>query len=335
MNASRTTRVAWGATLLGLVLFTGVAVAQGFEPVADALLQAGWRTLWLVPLFAVPLGITTWVWRSLFRTRPPAWSTLAYGHWVGFGVNQLLPVARVGGELVRARVAVASGSPPVGVVSSLVADKTAQVASVALTGALGLGLLSGRAADTRLVGVGVAGAILIGLAGAGFYVAQRRGLVRWSGRLAGRLLPQTHRERWTSGAHEVERELAAVYQGPRLALAVFGHVAFRLGLAVEVFLLAQWFGHPVTWVEAVILEGTNQLIRAASFAVPGALGVQETGFVVLGEVLGVPAPLAFSLSLGKRAREVLVGVPALVHYQLREGLGLFQRSVDPQPTSFE
>jgi hypothetical protein len=49
----------------------------------------------------------------------------------------------------------------------------------------------------------------------------------------------------------------------------------------------------------------------------------------------VPAPLAFSLSLGKRAREVLVGVPALVHYQLREGLGLFQRSVDPQPTSFE
>lgn len=320
MISVRTTRTLWVATLLGAALFTALAVAQGLDPVAAALAEAGFRILWLVPLFAVPLGLTTVAWRLLFRvTDAPSWRTLAYGHWLGFAANQLLPTARVGGELARAQVALRARVPGPAVVASLVADKTAQVASVAAVGALGLGLLAQHVAQTEWVVLGWTGAALTALSGLAFYVAQRKGLVRWSGRWTARLLPAQKQDDWKSQAAETEDRLLELYGGLRVPATAALHVLFRVALAYEVHLLAGWLGHPITFVDALILEGTNQLLRAASFLVPGALGVQESGFVVLGELLGVPAPVAFSVSLGKRAREILVGVPALVVWQVAEG----------------
>jgi hypothetical protein len=71
--------------------------------------------------------------------------------------------------------------------------------------------------------------------------------------------------------------------------------------------------------EALILESLGQAIRAAAFAIPGALGVQESGFIVLGGVLGVPPAPSLALSLVKRARELALGLPGLIAWQITEG----------------
>jgi hypothetical protein len=47
--------------------------------------------------------------------------------------------------------------------------------------------------------------------------------------------------------------------------------------------------------------------RSAGFAIPGALAVQEGGFVLAAMSVGLPDSVGLSLSLIKRAREVLVG----------------------------
>ena len=52
-----------------------------------------------------------------------------------------------------------------------------------------------------------------------------------------------------------------------------------------------------TLVNAVILQSMVLAIRAAVFPVPGALGVQEGGYVVVGNLLGIPGDAAFALSL--------------------------------------
>ena len=59
----------------------------------------------------------------------------------------------------------------------------------------------------------------------------------------------------------------------------------------------------------------------AAFAIPGALGVQEGGFVVLGSVFGFGPDLSIALSLTKRLRELCLGLPGLIAWQLGTASG--------------
>jgi len=80
----------------------------------------------------------------------------------------------------------------------------------------------------------------------------------------------------------------------------------------EVFLILELLNHPVSWVNALLLESLGQAIRGAAFAVPGALGVQEGGYLLLAPLAGLPPDMALALSLAKRAREIILGLPGLL-----------------------
>jgi uncharacterized membrane protein YbhN (UPF0104 family) len=67
-----------------------------------------------------------------------------------------------------------------------------------------------------------------------------------------------------------------------------------------------------------MLESLGQAIRGAAFAVPGALGVQEGGYLLLAPVVGLSPEAALALSLIKRARELLLGVPGLIYLHFSE-----------------
>jgi uncharacterized membrane protein YbhN (UPF0104 family) len=65
-------------------------------------------------------------------------------------------------------------------------------------------------------------------------------------------------------------------------------------------------------------------IRSAAFAVPGGLGVQEGGYLVVGNLLGIPGDAAFALSLIARVRELALGIPGLISWQIIEGRRLWR-----------
>ena len=56
-----------------------------------------------------------------------------------------------------------------------------------------------------------------------------------------------------------------------------------------------------------------------SFFVPGALGVQEGGYLLICAMFGVSAPSALALSLIRRIRELALGVPGLLLWHRMEG----------------
>ena len=60
-------------------------------------------------------------------------------------------------------------------------------------------------------------------------------------------------------------------------------------------------------------------VRGASFAIPGALGAQEGGLIVLCAIFGVPPEAALALSLVKRIPDLVIGVPGLLAWQAMEG----------------
>lgn len=58
------------------------------------------------------------------------------------------------------------------------------------------------------------------------------------------------------------------------------------------------------------LESLLSAIRSVAFIVPNSIGVQEGAYVMLGTTLGLSPDFALALSLLKRGRDLVVGIPA-------------------------
>ena len=99
-------------------------------------------------------------------------------------------------------------------------------------------------------------------------------------------------------------------------------LAWALG-AAEIWLALYFMDIPVTIADALLLESLILAVRAAAFFVPGAVGVQEGAFVLLGAAIGLSPEVALALSLIKRVRELVIGVPALLAWQVAEGKQIF------------
>jgi uncharacterized membrane protein YbhN (UPF0104 family) len=66
-----------------------------------------------------------------------------------------------------------------------------------------------------------------------------------------------------------------------------------------------------------------QAVRGAAFVVPGALGAQEGGLIVLCAIFGIPPEVAIAMSLVKRIPDLVIGLPGLLAWQAIEGWHFF------------
>jgi len=149
----------------------------------------------------------------------------------------------------------------------------------------------------------------------GFVTAQRVGLMRLIEGLFNRLrtfFPGLSLE-MLQGLHQELMRL----QKERWALAqssAFHFISWAGGtFEISVGLLAM--GHEVSLREAFIIEALGMAARSAGFAVPGALGVQEGGFILVCGLFGIGPEMALALSMLKRLREIIIGAAGLLIWQ--------------------
>ena len=76
-----------------------------------------------------------------------------------------------------------------------------------------------------------------------------------------------------------------------------------------------------------------QGIRSAAFLVPGALGVQEGGYVIVGGWLGISPADCMALALIRRMRELAFGVPGVISWQWLEGFAWWKRRALGRPAA--
>jgi len=239
------------------------------------------------------------------------------------GVDSLLPVAQVGGEILVVGLLARRGVPAAIGGAGTALDLLAEGATLPVVILLGLGTLWLLGGDARALPA-VLAAAGIGIAGAaGFAVAQRLGLMRLIEAVA-RRLPAAMR---VDGLHAAL--MAQARDRRALAQAALLHVAAWSGGAFEVWLALQALGHPVGLGPAFVIESIGMAARGAGFAVPGALGVQEGGFVAAAALFGIGPEAALALSALKRVREVVVGLVGLALWRMDRGLPLKTRPKAP------
>ncbi len=302
---------------VGIALFVAVIAWQGIVDVAQALGHAGWGIIAIAVLHLPPLWADSMGWRSLIsRTDRPKRRTVIRARWIGESINDLLPVLQMGGNVVKAWILAARGVQVDLAGASVVVDVTLVVLTQILFTFLGLGLLvpvigGGRALPVILVGTTILAILL-----AGFYAAQRRGLFGFVARLSRRILGASEWSSVSDRASMIDGEILRLYS-KRQALVASGcwhMLGWFLGIA-EVWFGLYLLGHPVDIRTALLFESLGQAIKTGAFAVPGALGIQEGGYVLVGSALGIEPGVALALSLVRRVRELLIGLPGLAVWQ--------------------
>jgi putative membrane protein len=300
------------ASIVGLVTALALFLSSGVTDVAGALVGAGWGALAVVVARFVAVAWAGFGWHVVFpRGAGPTLRDCISLRFVREGINTLLPVAQVGGDLIGARLLTRRGTPGGMAGASMFVDLMTQALTQLLFTVAGLALLVHFTGDGPVVRT-VAGGVIIAIpALAAFYVIQRRSGHRLIEAALSRFAAA--REWRALGAIDVLYDnLRRLYGNrARVSAAILIHLVGWIIGTLEVWIALNAMGHPVTFVEALVIESLAQAVRGAAFVVPGAIGAQEGGLIALCALFGIPAEAALALSLVKRVADLAVGLPSL------------------------
>lgn len=306
--------------LLGIVLAALLFQRQGFGAVVNLLRVGGYGLVAAALFHVVPMALNARAWQALMQaSERVALPPLVLANWLRESVNGLLPVARVGGELAAYRLLIRRGSGSVPVAASLIADLAVSVVSQSLFTLLGLGLLIGLGLDSRLAWQLAAGFATLFALGVLLVLFQGSDLtaraLRWAGRgFAGRwrhIIDQSAR---------LDHGIQRIYERRGAVLACLGwQLAAWVAGAGEILIALVVLGKPASIEHALLIEAVIQTVSSVAFVVPGALGVQEGAFLLVGAALGFDGPTSLALAATRRLRDVIVFVPGLLAWSWLEG----------------
>jgi putative membrane protein len=307
--------------LLGLAVLITLVLRADAAAMLLTLETAGWALLWLVPYRALYFLLYAIGWMLLLRPYDPQrragigflfWATT-----VREGIDRLLPVASVGGSVAGIRLLRWRGIAAAPAGASVIVEIVLTLSAAYLFTALGVVLLvrlSGGAHEYRRLLLALLLCLPMPTVTA---LLLRYGSV--FARLERLLGPMVGVSALSDGAAALDHELRALLRrgGPLLAAGAMQCAAFCSG-AFEIWFTLRLFGHPISAGPAIVLESMTQALRHLAFVVPAGLGVQEASLMLFGHAFGISGELALSVSMAKRVREVLCGLPALLSWHWME-----------------
>lgn len=322
-----------GITLLalaGIAAGTALVVYFGSAAVGDAFLAAGWRGLAAMSaIYLSSVVLCAFAWRVLVV--PPQPNGIVLFNWVRLlrdSAANILAIVPGAGEAIAARELMGFGTGFGAAIASTVVDVTMEIVSQLFFTMLGLAILVKEQPGAPLAWWALAGLVISAVAMGGFFVAQRSGLFRFLQSLPDRLGLTTP---WNAEdeSQSVHAGIEDIYRTPRrpIACAVLHLIAWIVG-AGEAWVALWFMGHPLGIGDVLAIESLIFALRTIAFVVPWAAGIQEGGYIAVGALFGLTPDIALGLSLLKRARELVTGVPTLLVWQALEARRLLQTPRD-------
>ena len=223
------------------------------------------------------------------------------------------PAAQVGGLFIKSYLLGKSmDEPGLAIASAIVADTVSAVSLLLFIG-LTLGLMAIHGLNLRILLPLAAGAILFCIPIYIFYRLQRGGTVNFHPRLRKWASTLTALAGANNNPGSIKSHLETIYADNKKILKSFllQFFGWLLG-TIEVWMIVHLLGGKISVSEALLLEGLGQTVRNIAFFIPGALGIQEGAYLLVGTMLCLTPTLALSISLVKRFRELAQGLPGLI-----------------------
>ncbi|HEX3636411.1 MAG TPA: flippase-like domain-containing protein [Paraburkholderia sp.] len=310
------------AALVGLIGSLWLVWHDNPVTVLHALRTAGSGLLLAALAHVLPMLANACDWRTLIRRgHRPSMLTMLHLVWVRESVNCMLPVARVGGEMVSYRMLRLRGVRASTAAASLIVDMQLTVISHLLFTMVGIGFLLAHAqsgavrfAGQLAWGVAVLAPLLVLFAlvqHASPFERVTRALNRiTSGKLAALI----------GRSAQIDQTIKLIWRrrGVVLRYLFFWQPLQCVLTSLEIWLALYFLGARISLLEAVVIESLIQAVSSAAFFVPGGLGVQEGGFVLIGGALGLDPSTCLALAGARRIRDLLIFIPGLLAWQRAE-----------------
>jgi glycosyltransferase 2 family protein len=117
----------------------------------------------------------------------------------------------------------------------------------------------------------------------------------------------------------LDRAIRDVHARHADVLACLGlQIAAWVLSAGETWIALHFLGATRSIPEAIAIEATVQAINSAAFVVPGAIGVQEGAFMLIGAIMGLDSTTALALAAARRLRDIIIYIPGLVAWHRAE-----------------
>ncbi|WP_018436275.1 lysylphosphatidylglycerol synthase domain-containing protein [Paraburkholderia atlantica] len=261
-------------------------------------------------------------WQMLMRgpIRPNLFAVLRLV-WIRESVNGMLPVARVGGEVVTFRMMRKWGMQPAPAMASLVVDLQLTLISQMLFAIAAIGYLIAHAGASALhlaarLGGGIAILAVLLLA---FSFVQRASPFARLTKLFNRITSGKFRS-LVGESVRIDQSISDLWHQPGVIIRylLVWQSLQCIATALELWLALYFLSAKASFLQALVLESLIQALSSVAFFVPGALGVQEGGFLLIGTVLGFPPQLCLALAGARRFRDIIVFLPGLLAWQVEE-----------------
>jgi glycosyltransferase 2 family protein len=312
-----------GAALAGLAIIGALVGYFGAASVVRSLIAIGWdgfSAICLIHLAVISIEGIAW---CLLVPGKPFWVFL-WGRLIRDAGSEVLPVSQMGGCVLGARVVALAGVPGTIAAASTMVDLTLEFLAKIAYMAIGLTLLVYLRPNAPVALPVTIGLTATGVFAFAFVVVQRHGFDLFD-RFA-RVLGRGWAERSAAGAAALHAALARIYlRRAGLWGGFVLHLACWILSAVEVWAALRLAGAPLGFTTVLVIESLLYAIRTVAFAIPNAVGVQEGAYVLIGAALGLTPEMALAISLLKRARDLVIGLPALAIWQAVEGGRMWRR----------
>jgi putative membrane protein len=317
--------------LLGLLCFTFVVYQSGPREIAAQIAELGpWIVLAFLPYVLVYSFDALGWWVTIPGHRRVGLHKTFAVRMAGEAVNYITPSAYLGGEPVKAHLLGRYGIPFSDGIASAVISKTCMISAqilfviLGLLVALSIWKVKGEVFWGIIVSITI-GALLCG----SLFLLQLRGL--FMGFISVlqklRIRPKFIAKR-EEKIRKLDRTISGFYsEKPRhFGLSIF---FYFLGWALqtfEVYVLLRLLDVPIDLKLAFAIESLSTMAKGAGFFIPGSLGAQEGGIVLLFASFDMSTPVAATYSIVRRLREILwigIGMVILYFMEIRQ-----KRSVD-------
>ncbi|MDB5733410.1 MAG: hypothetical protein JWN16_47 [Alphaproteobacteria bacterium] len=308
----------WGvitALLAGIVAAVYLVWSIGFDAVFGAVARAGFGGLAILCVYALLVFVSlAFSWHFLL---PPAHRRpvreLYIARLVRDSIAEISPFSPVGGMVAAARLMILKGMTASYAAASVAADATTEAMAQVVFLAFGLGW--GFTQFQHLQGAGplteaMIAVLLLAVPGIALLIFLQKKGAGFAEKIAARFFPQVRE------GVSFRAAIEDLYDSPgRLAASAALHLLAWIGAGGGTWIAFRLVGGQISLPNAIALEALLCTIRSIAAFVPAAIGVQEAGYAMLAPLFGLPAEMGLAVSLLKRAREIVLGVPALLYWQ--------------------
>ena len=308
------------AALVGLALFTWLLFHIGIEAVWQAVARVGFGGFaFLVAAGIAVVGLLGSAWLALIPHKKASdLLTFIIGRQTRDSAGDILPFSQLGGIVIGARAVILRGISPPLAFASTITDVTTELMAQIVFILIGIGLaitqLRTSATTAPYVDGLILGTLLLVPGVGAFVILQQRGSAL-AERLAGRFLPAALKHTAAFGD-----QMRMMYDSPgRLALSSTVHLLSWIASAGLIWLSVRLIGYHLDFFSCIAIEALLAALRSATVFIPAAIGVQEAGYAALMPLFGLGPEVGLAVSLLKRARDIVIGVPVLLAWQFFEG----------------